>query len=262
MSKLTFYNQYHLGDCVFHLHFLQKLVPMLGTNVSIEFHVNPNYIPELRKHIIDIDTIKIVPLAQVDGTAINSHINAFGNYGEIFAAADGDYAECYVQFFKQLCEKYNLPNPIRTKFDMLWDNPLSMGVRLPHEFTGNIDYFIINAPCYSGQFLYNPDNFSCLFEKFLKKSDRIVCTHPAGAYDIPSTLAHGLSLVDIARIATRSNRIIGIHTAPMIPCFNIWNIDKVFSWSLFSERETYSYNTRIDKYSTFQEFVDETSFTS
>lgn len=261
MSKLAFYNAYHLGDCVFHLHFLRKLIPLLGTRVPIDFAVNPNYIPELKKHIADIDNIHLLSLpsfGDVDPLWINSHINAFGNYGEIFAAAGGDYAECYAKFFKQLCDKYNLPNPIRTKFDMLWDNPLSIEARLPHEFTGDIDYLIINAPCYSGQFLYNRDNFSCLFEKLLKKSVRIVCTHPTGTYNIPATLAYGLSLVDIARIATRSHRIIGIHTAPMIPCFNVWNIDKVFSWSLFSERETYSYNTRIDKYSTFQEFIEAT----
>jgi len=85
-----------------------------------------------------------------------------------------------------------------------------------------------------------------------------VCTHPAGAYDIPSTLAHGLSLVDIALIAMRSKRIIGIHTAPMIPCFNVFNIEKTEAWDLFSERETYSYNNRIRKHSSFQEFIEAT----
>lgn len=228
---------------------------MLGTNVSIEFHVNPNYIPELRKHIVDIDRIKIVPLAHVDGTAINSHINAFGNYGEIFAAAGGDYAECYVQFLKELCQRHNLPNPIRTKLDMLWDSPLSADVRLPHQFVGDIDYFVVNAPCYSGQFNYNRADFDYLFKK-LEKSARIVCTHPAGVYNVPATLAHGLSLVEIARIASQSKRIVGIHTAPMIPCLNVWNIQSTEEWSLFSERETYTYNNRIHKYSTFKEFIN------
>lgn len=258
MSRLIFYNKYHLGDCVFHIHFLRKLIGLLDKKDKISFAVNPNYIPELKKHLVDIDNIDLFSLpyfGDVDPLWINSHLNAFGNFGKIHAASKGDYAECYVQFFKQLCEKHNLPNPIRTKFDMLWDNPLSVGARLPHEFTGDIDYFIINAPCYSGQFLYNPNNFSCLFEKLLKNSARIVCTHPAGAYDIPSTLAHGLSLVDIARIATRSNRIIGIHTAPMIPCFNVWNVGTAH-WDLFSERETYTYNDRIHKYSSFQEWLN------
>lgn len=255
MSKLTFYNQYHLGDCVFHLHFLRKLLPLLDTNEFIEFGVNPNYIPELVKHIVDIDRIKIIPIGEIKGQAINSHINAFGNYGEIFAAAGGDYAECYVEFFKQLCCKYNLPNPIRAKHDMLWDNPLSAEARLPHEFTGDIDYFVINAPCYSGQFNYNRADFDYLFKK-LEKSARIVCTHPAGAYNIPATLSHGLSLVEIAKIAIRSKRIIGIHTAPMIPCLNVWNIQSTEEWILFSERETYTYNDRIHKYATFQEFIN------
>lgn len=263
MSKLIFYNAYHLGDCVFHIHFLRKLLPLLDNKDKIDFYINENYVPELNKHIRDEERINLIGIHSynfqfLNSEFINCHINSLGNYGEIHAANTGDYAACYVDYYRALCERRRIPNPIKTKFDMLWDNPLSLETRLPHQFVGDIDYFVINAPCYSGQFKYNRADFDRLFEKLLKNSARIVCTHPPGPYNIPCTLNHGLSLVDIAKIATQSKRIMGIHTAPMIPCFNVWNINHVFSWSLFSERETYSYNTRIDKYATFQEFIEKT----
>jgi hypothetical protein len=253
-----FYNDYHLGDCVFHIHFLRKLTELIDDNII--FHVADAYVEELKKHVVDKPRIQIRGKTYYfkDPGLINCHINAFGNYGEIFAKANGDYAECYVEFFKRLCEKHNLPNPIRTKFDMLWDSELSLASKIPTELDGEIDYFVVNAPCYSGQFLYNPDDFSRLFEKLSKKSARIVCTHPAGAYNIPATMSHGLSLVEIARIASQSKHIVGIHTAPMIPCLNVWNIQTTEEWSLFSERETYFYNNRIFQWKSYQEFIERT----
>jgi hypothetical protein len=115
---------------------------------------------------------------------------------------------------------------------------------VPSDF--DCDILIGNCPAFSGQYRYKPARFVERIQKWRSESDyKFTTVHNLGLSDVPCTLDSNLNLLQIGNIAMRAKYIIAIASAPIIYCFNKWNIDTVKKWIVLSNRSTYTYNDRI-----------------
>ena len=74
------YNAYHLGDNLIHLNWLRKVVQWSG-RPAIHYCL-PDYIEALRPFVAG-DAIEILPLAKPGSDAVDSWINANGEYENV-----------------------------------------------------------------------------------------------------------------------------------------------------------------------------------
>lgn len=219
---VEFYNEYHLGDSVFHLTFLRKLCRL--TNDTFIYYINPNYIFELRHHIVGFeDRIQLRDLAHRPQSAINAWI------GEIYYRHPNNFLfdNFYVDWFNYLTKKiYNVHFNIDMYSDYL---PLSNKVL-------GYEYLVINSVPYSGQFDYN-DSLDRAIVSLAAKHQIITTKKVAG---VPCTLDAMMSLVDIGATASNSENIIAINTGPISTCLNIWAVQNVKSWIVAANNHSYS----------------------
>ena len=228
--RIEFYNEYHLGDNVFHLTFLRKLCAV--TNDNFVYCVNANYLPELQHHIVGYESrIELRTLEQRLPSAINAWI------GEIYYQHPNNFMFdwFYVDWFNYLTTKiYGETFNITLVSNYL---PLSKKV-------DGYDYLVINSvPC-SGQFAYYNSLDATLQQ--LSDSRRIITTKKVPG--VECTLDYNMNLIDIGTIASNSDNIIAINTGPISTCLNQWAIKNVKSWVIAANNHSYSFpNVTIAK---------------
>jgi hypothetical protein len=236
MRIINLYNEFHLGDGIFTIHFLNKY---LDYDIIFNFYVHEQYIDELTKHIKN-NNIKLFSLNN-GGIPNDSHniwighdryyFNRIMNFNFMFDLF-------YVDFFKMISKKLNLEPKILNNTDLLFDNS-NFNVSINKTF----DYLIINSIPYSGQFNYNENDFINLCDQFNKQNISFITTKKINSYEC--TLDHNMSLVDIGNLSNYCDNIISINTAPIITTFTTENIDKVKKRLVLDKFLSYSYNERI-----------------
>lgn len=238
MREVYLYNPYHLGDSYFVLHFLRK-VCQSNNDIRFILQTAKGYWEECGSFIGEFrDRILLQELKRK-----NEGIN--GWYGSIRLKTgfrDGAYVinERYDEFFDYLSGQIGVDNPVKGKNCTLIDHPAIK------EDKRNLDcdILLVNSLPLSRQYLYFEDQFERKVNE-LKERYKIVCTRSIKNVDIPCTVDYRMNLLEIGNLSTKAKYVIGIATAPIIPCFNIYNIDTVKKWFVLSKRSTYSYNDRI-----------------
>lgn len=239
---MNFHNDYHLGDCLFTIHYLNKLQDQIKKDLN--FYCDAKYHDELSLWI-ENPGIKLCDIKDKSRHSINTWLGLDDFYHSNKELYNHKFDRLYNAFFNKLTLSINyidLVNPIKTINDLLFDN---YKININNKLNKNFDFFIINSKPLSGQVDENAiKNLNCFVENKLK-SYNVISTEPINSM-IECTRDYGMSLIDIANLSTRCDYIIGIHTAPMLVCFNKFNINNVKQWIILQKDGlTYSFNNRI-----------------
>jgi len=243
MKTLEFYNTYHLGDCLFHIHYCNKLIQV--NDCKIIFYCKKEYHNELELWITDKDKIILEDLNKKSNLSINCWLNSMKHF-DLRGQYDFFYDKIYLAFYRDLSKKIDgIINPIGTSKDFLFDERQIIENKNVNIFS-KFDYLIINSKGNSGQWNYNENDFNLLFQKLIDKECTVITT-AKNNYKLPCTLDYNWNLLDISTVSLYCKNIFGIHTAPHIPCLNIWNIKDQKEMSfLHNEGIYYSYENHIN----------------
>ena len=114
MRTIKFYNQYHLGDCIYHIHYLINCLK-INDDIEFIFYINPDYINELNQHLGKYkDKIKLMNIQLANKDSYNSWIqyeNRFGDY--MNNNNNSKMNDFYSIFFDLISNDLNIENPIK-----------------------------------------------------------------------------------------------------------------------------------------------------
>ena len=233
MRIIEFFNEYKLGDQIFHIHYCNKLIAV--NDLKIIFYCKKEYHDELTLWINDKNKIILEDLNKKPKRSINCWLNSmkhFDNRG----IYDFFYDKIYLAFYRDLSKKIgNIINPIGTPEEFLFDEKQIIENK---NILGEYDYLIINSRPNSYQWNYDEKDFDLLFAKLINKGYKIITT-AKNNFKLDCTLDFNFSLLDIASLSLECKNIIGIHTAPHVPTMNKWNIEN-------NKRMVFFHNVGID----------------
>lgn len=238
MKTVEFYNEYHLGDNVFHLTFLRKLCRLVDDNFV--YYVNSAYLPELNKHLLGyLDRIELRSLEHRTPTAHNAWV------GEIYYNHPNNflYDAFYIDWFNYLTQKLYGKN-----FDI---DMISDYIPCSYQVEGH-DILFINSVPQSGQFEKKTELLDSVIQKLNTRYNVITTKRVAG---VRCTLDYSMSLVDIGCVAANSKHIIAIETGPHSTCINKWALENVQSWIVGHNTNSFSFN-KFSYARTMQELIN------
>jgi hypothetical protein len=253
--NISFYNTAHLGDCLFQIHYTNKLLEK-HENICVNFYCNENYHYQLNEFVIFKDKVKLFSLNNVPSNSIDTWITrdvpgkqqALNKLNE-----DGFYDLFYVSFFKGLSQLIGVESPINYPRDMLIHNT---DLLKENELSGNLDFLFINSVPMSGQFSDYDQNRLDEVIKELKNHGKIITTAPNNC-GVPCTLDYGLTLMGIGNLSINSKNIIAINTSPTIACLNIFNIDTFKRFLVLENNIRYSFNNKIKNIKLIKDIIKE-----
>lgn len=243
MKIIEFYNPYHLGDAVFQIHYLNKLIDKFS-DIKAIFYTSDSHHNELLKLINEQNKkkIELVDIKYQSNNAICSWIGTdnfyFDKYRNVMEYVP--YEKMYVEWFNLLSKKNGLETPIKTEQDMLID---SSSILLENQLSRNCEILFINSIPKSNQYDYNKSEWDKFIISCSEKYKCVTTLHVNGS--IPCTIDYNLSLSDIGNISINCKYIIAIHTGPIICTFNKWSIEKVNKWFIFDKKNTFTYNNKM-----------------
>lgn len=234
---IVLYNKWHLGDCLYTIHYLNKLIQQ-ESDLSVIFYCKLEYHYEL-KYWIESDKIILYDIKDnIPDHAFNTWIGEDDYYWKnITPTFNNNFDLFYIEYFNILSKKLGLQNPIITPDDLLFDNP---EINHPNEFP-SFDYLIINSEGNSGQVDEDAVKNLNYFVTSRLKDYRVITTSPINN-NIDCTRYYNMTLFDIAQLSLKTDYIIGIHTAPMLPTLNCYTINTNIKWVIIQKQGlTYSF---------------------
>jgi hypothetical protein len=69
MERLSFYNEWHLGDCIFNINYINRLVRQ-NDHVSVDYYLMENYISQVQEFNLYKNRIRLHPLAYRSPNAV------------------------------------------------------------------------------------------------------------------------------------------------------------------------------------------------
>jgi RNAse (barnase) inhibitor barstar len=245
MRIINLHNECRLGDNVFTVHFLNKYY---DTDILFNYYIHPQYINELKKHIIN-ENIQIHPYHLVPSDSYSTWIGYNGFYYNKISEYNFKFDLFYVDFFNKMSNELKIEPKFFSNLDMLFDN-------FNYEISTNktYDYLIINSRPMSGQFNYEENKFDYLCDLLTNLNKTFITTQKVKNYECTSD--YGMSLVDIGNLSNYCNNIISVNTSPIIRTFTIQNIDKVKKRFVLDNYLSYSYNDRISGFTSLAQIYD------
>lgn len=217
-GPLDFHNWWHLGDCLYQLHFCLRLWKAQG--IPSRIWCKPEYIEELRHFISPGVGVSCFDIASKPDGSIDSWIGR-DSFHQLHGGWN-EYDTFYVDFFADLAKRVGVESPIKSREDMLFDSPAILEKEIPEE---PFVWLVINAKPQSGQWDYDPMLFMRLVQTFQNRRQRVITTHPSGIFNVPATVNMRLPVAAVAKLSTRVRYILAIDTGPTGSTFNIWNKD-------------------------------------
>lgn len=187
--EFVFHNIYHLGDCVFHIHYLRK-VCFEHPKYIFKFHCNPLYHQELQEQINEYENqIKLHDLTNIPAESIDSWIGCDRFYFN--HPNSKNYNEFYCDWFIHMSKIIGIDSPIKTGNDMLSDNPkLLEELNLESKY----DVLVINSIPHSNQFNYNETEIDELINILISQNKNVITTKKTQIPNVPATTDFDLNL--------------------------------------------------------------------
>lgn len=252
---IKFYNTAHLGDCLFQIHYINKLLEK-HKNINVIFYCNEDYHYQLNEFIIFKENTTLSPLTNIPSNAIDTWITRdVPGKKEMLEKLnnDGLYDVFYVSFFQGLSEVLGLTSPINEPKDMLIHNKELLN---NNSLSGDLDYLFINSTPMSGQFRdYDNNRLNSVIAE-LSKTGKIITTAP-NSCGAPCTLDYKLTLMGIGNLSIKAKKIIAINTSPTIACLNIFNIDNFEKFLVLENNISYSFNNKIKNIKLIENIIKE-----
>lgn len=244
MRQFDFYNEWHLGDCIFNINYINRLV-RINDLERVNYYLKEDYIPQVKEFVLYPDRIFLHPLGDRPVSAVNLWI---GHNRFVHDHPDGKiYDLMYVDFWKYISLKMGVDNPIKTREEnlILLDERASPG----EEY----DVLFINSKPMSFQVIYEEHLYERIIAHIAGRSLSVCTTYPlAGARHC--TITNNYSVRDIAEISTKCRYVIGIHTGPLIPTLNERTLNNVLNYIILDSSNHFSYEKYLKCYSN-QEFL-------
>ena len=226
MKYINTYMEPHLGDNVYHLDYLRKVVD-LDSSYHFTHYAREQYLNELQTHLVGYENNIIlksynkgIPPDTIHGW-INTNNWFEGDYRPKAFKLEGcpiAYDKMYINWYNHLEEKYNIPNPIKTSEDF---KTKFNGLEI-YDLEKEYDVLLINSIPQSGQYLYEEELFKELAFKFKTSGYNIISTYKIE--EIECTLDYNYGLTQIAKISTKTPIIIAVHTGPLALCLNKYSL--------------------------------------
>lgn len=217
--RLNFYNEFHLGDCLVALHFLNKLTKK--NSITANFYCDTEYHTQLKRLINSSKRIKLLPKKNSKGTNLwcgeilhrvknlkgESYPFFCSNYPEL-----EDVVKMVYESYKLVSDELNLIFPFNSEYDVLFDEDI-----LNEESKiGYFDYLLINSDCKSGQVSFTAKEqdeiFTNIINKIKQTDKSFITTKKLGNY--PCTSDENLSIVEIGQLSKKAIKVIGLPTSP------------------------------------------------
>lgn len=224
MKDIHLYNKYHLGDQLYHIHFISKYVKEFPEFRFFNYML-PEFINEsnLHRHPGTESNIINLPLDKAPAYAEDYWINRENYYN--LRIHNGMYYGClnfdifYIDFYKYLMYKISLPIPKWTIEDAMFDHPIIINDNDNQNL--EFDYLIVNSKTRSGQWPYDPQAFDTLIMNLKNYGYSVATTLKSSVDDVPSTMEDfNLNLLQLGNFASGCKYVIGNHTAPWLFTFN------------------------------------------
>jgi hypothetical protein len=229
-----FFNSHHLGDNIFNLKFFFDISDIMKQNgISIKYYYNNTYVNNNREELerfINNDTMSLHVFTDKPANAVelwmgnmiegihhhnfDTYYNAF--YTNILKLIGLDGKDIDTSLYQPEPYLQDIYNDINKKFNDKYKD---------------LDILIINSFPNSGQIIYDKKKFDDMCIMLNKKYKIVTTTHVNG--DIKCTGDDKLKLQDIGSISTHVKYIIGVHSGPIVPCYNKDTKNSVKKWILF-----------------------------
>lgn len=252
---INFHNTAHLGDCLFQIHYINKLLEK-HPEITVSLYCNQDYHYQLNEFILFKENVKLFNLNNIPNDSVDTWITReVPGKRQMLEKLNnnGLYDVFYVSFFQGLSEVLGLSSPINNPVDMLIHN---QDLLIDNELSGELDYLFINSVPMSGQFRdYDNGRLNVVISE-LKNIGKIVTTAP-NSCGAPCTLDYKLTLMGIGNISLKAKNIIAINTSPTIACFNVFNINNFERFLVLENNIRYSFNNRIKNIKFINDIIKE-----
>lgn len=248
------FNPFHLGDCLYNLQFIRRWL-FRDAKVSVDFYSNESAFelgqfiePTLRPRI---KFRALTELADPEEEAINAWIGRDSRSFIDALPTPWLWDELQFGFAKYLSSIINIAPLYSSKQEVLFDSPQ---LNQAPKIEGNIDYLIINAAPRSGQFNFNAIELKNLGLQLHREGKRVITTekiHP----DVTATRELGLSVLEIAHLATHTHTVIGVLTGPLHACIHQWSLQRVKRWMVLSTGESLNWNASFQQFSSVNQLL-------
>ncbi len=235
MSRVYFTHcEFHLGDNLFHLHFLRALARRHPHDQFVHY-AHACHLPQLAEMIGDLPGITLMPLP-ASGARPDS-VDAWKNAGGFFERHHdrNDYYGFYVDWFAELAARMGLEPVFESREELLFDYPALKNVTPLDRVLPAFDILFVNSQPCSGQWMpmaYAPNDDGTFLDAItndLAARHSLVVTQRCAASKAGvarCTLGYGMSVTDIGALSRRCKLIIMIGTGPAWPTMNVWNKGK------------------------------------
>lgn len=235
MKLIKLFQEFNLGDHVYTLHYISKLLKT-NTDIYIEYYINMNYYNELLL-LIDYNISNRITLISQEFYKNDGIKTWIGYNPQLKIIHNILHEDFYIMHWYWISSLLNVDNPIKTKDDFLIDFE---NILIPNILSDTYDFLIINSIPLSGQLNYDELRFNNIIT-YLNLKYKIITTKKVN--NITCTLDHNLYLKDIGNISITSNNIIAVHTGPAILTINKFNINNIKSYICLNHHNyNYGYN--------------------
>jgi hypothetical protein len=228
MNTIDFISESHLGDCIIHADFLNKLIKV-NKNLGVNFYVIETHKNQVDEFIENKDQIKTFNRSEAPSTAVRAWMAQYGHIKII----PFDFGLLKLNFYNRLCQELQVKCPYNNIIDLLPDSNLFYENPKDQKW----DILLINSDGHSGQTNGLPLDCNLFVERF--KHKQIITTKKYK--NIPCTIDLNYSVMDIGRLSLKCDLIIGVHTAPWHTVMNRKNYDANKKFFHMDVNNFYSY---------------------
>lgn len=230
MSTYFSYCHFHIGDNLAHLHYLRKQAIKYPEHKFVHA-VNFEYLSQLIEVVCDLSNIALIDIAYKPHQAVDAWKNRDGFID--LHPRQKDYAQVYLDFFREYSEGIGLETPFVSRSDLLFDYPAILKKRFQP-----FDFLVVNSVPLSLQFVgFQSSDFDLLVGALLANGHSVVTTAPTIYPQVPSAYNNRLSISAIGGLSLACKYVLGICNGPTWPTFNIWNVNSVQSRILLLDTE-------------------------
>ena len=217
-------NHHHLGDNIFNFIFFNEIKEYIeSNNIIINYYCYEQYHENLKDFNCS-ENIKIIACGPHPDE--KSHIlwQGKGTPHSFY------YEDKLCNMFNEFLKKFEIP--IRVNKLEYQDNDLFQRFDNLDDKYKNIDILMVNSKPRSGQIAYNKNEWDSFAIKLSKKY-KIATTQKVDDENVLSL--DDFSVKNIAAVALKTKKIIGIDTGPLIPLYNTDILDNVENVYIFGK---------------------------
>jgi hypothetical protein len=229
------YNEYHLGDAVFTMMYLNNVAAHLEKNdIRVNFYINPAYIGQVSEFVPN-SNVKVLPLDRRPANAYNIWAGKqFDTYSSNRGNRFKQFNDFIVYTQNMFAKRAGLPT--MDSFQYTDERLLERYEELDNRCK-NVDILIINAEPKSGQYAYNKGEWDAAVRELAAKYKVVTTSKVDG---IPCTADFKYSLKDIAAVSTHAHYIIAVNSGPLVGCFNTDTLRHTKKWFVFDNINHYN----------------------